>query len=75
MDYLIIAFRTIVSYAILIIALRFMGKREIGQLNLFDLIILLSIADVMIISIEDYKSNFLLVLLPVVILTLLQKTV
>lgn len=73
MDYLIIAFRTIVSYAILIIALRFMGKREIGQLNLFDLIILLSIADVMIISIEDYKSNFLFVLLPVVILTLLQK--
>lgn len=73
MDYLIISIRTIVSYAILIIALRFMGKREIGQLNLFDLIILLSIADVMVISIENYETNFFNILLPVIILTFLQK--
>ena len=34
-----------------------MGKREIGQLSLFDLIILLSIADIMIIGIENYELN------------------
>lgn len=50
-----------------------MGKREIGQLNLFDLIILLSIADVMVISIENYETNFFNILLPVIILTFLQK--
>lgn len=73
MDYLVISIRTIISYAILIIALRIMGKREIGQLNLFDLIILLSIADVMVISIEEYELNYLYILLPVVLLTMLQK--
>lgn len=73
MDYLVISIRTIISYGILIIALRIMGKREIGQLNLFDLIILLSIADVMVISIEEYELNYLYILLPVVLLTMLQK--
>ena len=73
MDYLVISIRTIISYAILIIALRIMGKREIGQLNLFDLIILLSIADVMVISIEEYELNYLYILLPVILLTMLQK--
>lgn len=73
MDYLVISIRTIISYAVLIIALRIMGKREIGQLNLFDLIILLSIADVMVISIEEYELNYLYILLPVILLTMLQK--
>ena len=75
MDFLIIITRTILSYVILIITLRIMGKREIGQLNLFDLIILLSLADIMIIGIENYKDSWLYVLIPVFLLTFLQKIV
>lgn len=75
MDYLIILLRTLLSYSILVISLRVMGKREIGQLSLFDLIILLSIADIMVIGIENYDQNYYFVLLPVVILTFLQKIV
>ena len=75
MEYLTILIRTIVCYSILILSLRIMGKREIGQLSLFDLIILLSIADIMVIGIEKYNENFLYVLLPVAMMTLLQKIV
>lgn len=75
MEYLTILIRTIICYSILVLSLRIMGKREIGQLSLFDLIILLSIADIMVIGIEKYNENFLYVLLPVIMLTLLQKLV
>ena len=75
MDYLIIIIRTLLSYTILVLSLRIMGKREIGQLSLFDLIILLSIADIMVIGIEKYSDNFLYVIVPVIIMTLLQKCV
>ena len=75
MDILQISIRTVLSYFILVFCLRIMGKREIGQLSLFDLIILLSIADIMIIGIENYNDNWMLSLVPVLILTLLQKLV
>ena len=75
MDYLIILFRTILSYSILVLSLRIMVKREIGQLSLFDLIILLSIADIVVIGIEKYDDNYFHVLFPVIILTFLQKLV
>ena len=48
-----ILIRTCAGYFILLLMLKIMGKREIGQLSLFDLIILLSIADIMIIGIEN----------------------
>lgn len=67
--------RTIVGYFLLMLMLKIMGKREIGQLSLFDLIILLSIADIMIIGIENYNINYWLVLLPILLLTLLQKII
>ena len=75
MEYLTILIRTIICYSILVLSLRIMGKREIGQLSLFDLIILLSIADIMVIGIEKYNENFLYVILPVIMMTLLQKLV
>lgn len=70
-----ILLRTIIGYFLLMLMLKIMGKREIGQLSLFDLIILLSIADIMIIGIENYNINYWLVLLPILLLTLLQKLI
>ena len=51
-DILLITLRTILGYIVLIVMLKIMGKREIGQLSLFDLLILLSIADIMVIGIQ-----------------------
>ena len=48
-----ILLRTFIGYFILVAMLKIMGKREIGQLSLFDLIIFLSIADKFH---YDYKS-------------------
>ena len=42
-----------VIYVILIIALRILGKREVGELSLFDLVILLIIADIASIGIDN----------------------
>ena len=75
MDFLIIIIRTFLSYSILVLSLRIMGKREIGQLSLFDLIILLSIADIIVIGIQNFHDNYLYVLIPVIVLTTLQKLV
>ncbi|MBQ8292846.1 MAG: DUF421 domain-containing protein [Bacilli bacterium] len=70
-----ILIRTFIGYFILLLMLKIMGKREIGQLSLFDLIILLSIADIMIIGIENYEINYWNVFLPILLLTLLQKLI
>lgn len=40
-----VALRTAIVYAFLVIALRLAGKREVGQLSILDLIVLLLIAD------------------------------
>lgn len=70
-----ILIRTCAGYFILLLMLKIMGKREIGQLSLFDLIILLSIADIMIIGIENYNLNYWYVVLPIILLTFLQKLI
>ena len=70
-----ILLRTFIGYFILVAMLKIMGKREIGQLSLFDLIIFLSIADIMVIGIENYELNYLYVVLPIILVTFLQKII
>lgn len=70
-----ILLRTFIGYFILVAMLKIMGKREIGQLSLFDLIIFLSIADIMVIGIENYELNYLYVILPIILVTFLQKII
>lgn len=74
-NYLIIIFRTILGYAFLFLMMKIMGKREIGQLSLFDLIIALSIADIMVIGIDDYQENVIYSFLPMLIVALSQKVI
>ena len=55
--------------------MKIMGKREVGQLGIFDVIIIMSIANLMVIGIENYDKNYFLSLLPVLLITLLQKII
>ena len=71
-DFMIILFRTFLGYFIVNILMRIMGKREIGQLSLFDLLILLTIVDIMVIGIENYKEEFYKWIIPMIIMALLQ---
>ena len=45
-----------------------MGKREIGQLSIQDLVVSLLIAELAAISIENYKDSMLLTIIPIIIL-------
>lgn len=49
-----------------------MGKREVGQLSIVDLIVSLLIAELTVISIENYDKSILYSLIPIVILVLLE---
>lgn len=73
---LILLVKTSLIYFIILIVMKFMGKREIGQLSLFDFIVLLLIADVSVIAINTNKSinEFIFALVPVFTLALIQKT-
>ncbi|HEY8395321.1 MAG TPA: DUF421 domain-containing protein [Bacilli bacterium] len=72
MDWLILLKVTIVYFAILLL-MKFMGKREIGQLSLFDFVIILVIADIAVIGIENTDPPFYIHLLGIFLLGLIQK--
>ncbi|MDO5569550.1 MAG: DUF421 domain-containing protein [bacterium] len=72
MELVTISLRTIFFYFLIIIVYRIMGKREVGQLGIIDLIVYISMADLFIISIENYDDNILYSIIPILTLTALQ---
>jgi len=72
MDYIKIIFRMSFFYFFILIIYRMMGKREVGQLGIIDLIVSILIAELVVISIEDLELNILYSLVPVVCLVILQ---
>ncbi len=74
-DLLIIIFRTFFGFLLLVIAMKLMGKREIGQLSVFDFLIVLSVADIMIIGIENYDKSIWYFVVPLIIIVFLQKII
>lgn len=72
MEILVIIFRTAIFYFIVLFLYRLMGKREVGQLSIIDLIISILIAELVAISIENYKDSLLHSLIPIILLTGLQ---
>ena len=49
-----------------------MGKREIGQLGIIDLIVSILIAELVAISIENIKDSIFLTILPIALLVFLE---
>ena len=72
MDYINVVFRCLLFYLIIAIAYRFMGKREVGELSVMDFIVSIFIAELAAISIENYKDNIFLSILPIVTLVIVQ---
>lgn len=69
---MIVMIRTVFFYFFIFLIYRIMGKREVGQLSITDLIVSLLIAELTVISIENYEKSMLYSLIPIVILVLLQ---
>ena len=72
MDVLIVLFRTLLFYVIITVVYRFMGKREVGELSIMDLIVSILISELAAISIDKYKSNLLITIIPICVLVLVQ---
>ena len=71
-DILIIILRTITLYWLILGILRLMGKREVGELSIFDLVVFLLIAEVAAFALDDPKSNFIHAIVPMIILLIIQ---
>ena len=72
MKYFIVLYRTIFFYALIVVVYRIMGKREIGELSVIDFIVSIFIAELVAISIENYKSNMFLSIIPIIALVSLE---
>ena len=72
MELFTVLFRTIFFYFFVLIAYRIMGKREIGQLGVIDLIVSILIAELVAISIEETENPIYLTILPITFLVILE---
>lgn len=72
MEYLIVLFRTSLFYIIITIIYRFMGKREIGQLGMVDLIVSILIAELAAMSIDNRDESIFLSIVPITLLVIVQ---
>ena len=57
--------RTIITYMIVLIAVRLMGKREIGQLQPFELVVIIIIADVASVPMENINIPLIQGIIPI----------
>ncbi len=72
MNLFFVIIRTLFFYLFVLIIFRIMGKREIGQLSIQDLVVSILIAELVAISIENYKESMLLTIIPIIILLFLE---
>lgn len=72
MDIFMIFIRTVFAYFFIFVVYRIMGKREVGQLGIIDLIVSILIAELVVISIENYDNNILKSVVPILTLLVLQ---
>lgn len=73
-DMLQLILRTCLLYFVILIVFRIMGKREIGELSLLDLVVFLMIADIAVLGIEDYTKDIPHTLMPIITLLIIQIT-
>lgn len=68
LELLTIVFRTTFFYFFIVLAYRIMGKREIGQLGIIDLIVSILIAELVAISIENIDDSIYFTIIPILLL-------
>ena len=72
MDYIKIIIRMSFFYVFIILIYRIMGKREVGQLGIIDLIVSILIAELVAISVEDLKVSILYSVIPIICLVIFE---
>ncbi|WP_182200484.1 DUF421 domain-containing protein [Paraliobacillus salinarum] len=70
-----IIFRTIFTYSMIVLVFRLMGKREIGELSLLDIVVFIMVAEIGAFTIEEPKRQLIEAIIPVTILLLIQRLI
>ena len=70
-----IGLRVLLVYLLLLLAMRIMGKREIGQLSNLDFVVAIVVAELATLPITDHNSTLTESVLPMLIITVLQVAV
>lgn len=70
-----ISLRVLLVYMLLLIAIRIMGKREIGQLSNLDFVVAIVVAELATLPITDHHLTLVESILPMLIITVLQVAV
>lgn len=71
----IVLIRTIILFAMVIISMRFMGKRQIGQLQPYELVIAIMISELATLPMEDTRIPLIYGFIPIVTLLLIQTVI
>ncbi|EGL81630.1 protein of unknown function DUF421 [Caldalkalibacillus thermarum TA2.A1] len=72
MDLVALVLRTLFVYFFILLVMRMMGKREIGKLSIFDLVVSIMIADLAVLAVEHLDVPLFFSLVPIVVLFLTQ---
>ncbi|MBS4208985.1 DUF421 domain-containing protein [Bacillus sp. FJAT-50079] len=70
--YMIIILRTILLYGVILVIFRAMGKREIGELSVIDLVVFIMLGEMAVIAIEDHKDPIMHTITPMAVLLIIQ---
>lgn len=71
-EYFTLIYKCVVIYFVIIIAMRVMGKREVGELSIFDVVIYLVMSELLAISISEKNESILKSLVAIITLALMQ---
>lgn len=67
-----IVWRTILLYGVILVIFRLMGKREIGELSVLDLVVFIMLGEIAVIAIEDGEKPLVDQIIPMVTLMITQ---
>jgi uncharacterized membrane protein YcaP (DUF421 family) len=70
----IIILRTLLLYFLILVIFRLMGKREIGELSVFDLVVNIMIAEMAVMAIDEANFNLFHAVMPILLLMVIQIT-
>lgn len=73
-EYFIIILRTLLLYILVLLIFRAMGKREIGELSILDLVVFIMIGELAVVAIEDQREPTMHSVVPMIVLMIIQIT-
>ena len=70
--FVIIILRTLLMYGFILLIFRLMGKREIGELSVLDLVVFVMLGEMAVVAIEQHTDPIMNTLVPMAMLLLIQ---